>query len=126
MITRWMLILVGCAATTLAVAGVILPGLPATPFLLIALWAFARSSPALSDRLHRIPLLSHALAEAHRFEQRRAVRPLVKATAISVAWVSVALTALASGLTKPVLLSCVAAAAIAGTLFMLWIPTDRG
>jgi len=125
-ITRWVLILVGCAATALAVAGAILPGLPATPFLLVALWAFARSSPALSERLHRIPLLSHALSEAHRFEQRRAVRPPVKVFAISVAWASVAITVLASGLTKPVLLSCVAAAAICGTLFMLWIPTDRG
>jgi hypothetical protein len=50
----------------------------------------------------------------------------VKIFAISVAWASVALTALASGLARPVLLSCVTVAALCGTLFMLWIPTDRG
>ncbi len=125
MIKRGILAGVGCLATVLAIAGAILPGLPTTPFLLIALWAFARSSDALADRLHRIPLLSHALAEAHRFEERRTVRPAVKLTAISVAWMSVALTALASGLTRPVLLASVAAAAISGTAFMLWVPTDR-
>jgi len=112
-------------ATGLAVAGAILPGLPTTPFLLIALWAFSRSSETLNAWLHRIPLLRHALAEAHRFEQRRAVRPAIKVTAVSVAWASVALTALASGAARPVLLGSVAAAAIAGTAFMLWIPTDR-
>ena len=74
MIKRASLVLIGCVATGLAIAGAILPGLPTTPFLLVALWAFARSSDALLARLHRIPLLSHALAEAHRFEQRHLAR----------------------------------------------------
>lgn len=126
MIRRWVLAAVGCFATAFAVAGAILPGLPTTPFLLVALWAFARSSDALNERLHRIPLLSHALAEAHRFEDRRAIRPAIKVTAISVAWASVAITAAASGMARPILLACVTGAAIAGTIFMLWIPTDSG
>ena len=125
-IKRWMLIGVGSVATVLAIAGAILPGLPTTPFLLVALWAFARSSARLHSLLQRIPLLSHALAEANRFEERRAVRPAVKITAVSFAWASVALTAIASGTTRPVLLASVAAAAVAGTAFMLWIPSDPG
>lgn len=126
LLKRWFLGLVGCVATALAVAGAILPGLPTTPFLLVALWAFARSSDTLNDILHRIPLLSHALAEAHRFEERRAIRPAIKVTAVSVAWFSVLLTAISFGGARPVLLASVAAAAIAGTVAMLWIPTDRG
>ena len=125
MIKRAVLVLIGCVATGLAVAGAILPGLPTTPFLLVALWAFARSSDALLPRLHRIPLLSHALAEAHRFEERRAIRPVIKVTAVSVAWASVVLTILSTGTRSPYLLSSVALAAMAATVFMWWIPTDR-
>ena len=124
MIKRYLLILVGLLATALAIAGAILPGLPTTPFLLVALWAFARSSGMLYRWLNRIPLLSHALAEAHRFEERRAIRLPIKLVAVGFSWASVALTWLTVGLDRPILLGSVAAAALAGTLFMLWIPTD--
>lgn len=125
MIKRAILVLIGCIATALAIAGAILPGLPTTPFVLVALWAFARSSEVLLRQLHRVPLLSHALAEAHRFEERRAIRLHIKVLAVSVAWASVAVTLLSAGMTAPVLLAGVALAAVAASAFMWWIPTDR-
>jgi uncharacterized protein len=121
---RIVLILIGCVASGLAVLGVLLPGLPTTPFLLVALWAFARSSPALYGYLHGIPLLRHGLQEAHRFEEKRAVHLNVKIGAVAIAWLSVFLTAFASD-NSPVLVLSVGAAALAGSLFMWWIPTDR-
>ncbi len=117
------LILLGSACAMLAIAGAVLPGLPTTPFLLVALWAFARSSERLYAWLQKVPLLKGALVEARRFEEKRAVHPAVKITAVVVAWSSVLVLALTTG--SPALVIAVGVAATGGTLFMWWIPTDR-
>jgi uncharacterized membrane protein YbaN (DUF454 family) len=117
---------VGSIATVFAVAGALLPGLPTTPFLLVALWAFARSSERLMGWLERTPLLRGALAEARRFEEKGTIRPEVKALALTMAWGSVVLVGLATGFDKPVLLGAVGAAAIGGSIAMWWFPTERG
>ena len=123
--TRLVLLLIGSIATALAITGAVLPGLPTTPFLLVALWAFARSSDRLYAWLQRVPLLQAALVEAHRFEQKRAIRPAVKYVALAMAWGSVAITALTVGRTHPIFLSMITLAAIAGTIFILWVQTDN-
>ena len=125
MLARPLLMALGLLATALAIAGAILPGLPTTPFVLLALWAFARSSPRLHGWLQRIPLLRSALVEAQRFEERRAIRLPIKLVAVGSAWGSALLTGVATGAERPILLGVVALAAVGATAFMSWIPTDR-
>lgn len=70
--------LLGSAAVGLALAGVVLPLLPTTPFLLVAAWAFARSSPRLDAWLRAHPRLGPPLTA---WEDRRAIPSKAKAVA---------------------------------------------
>lgn len=120
-----LLIVMGVIFSGLAILGAILPGLPTTPFLIVALWAFAKSSERLTRWLERVPILQSALIEARRFEERRAVRPSVKLTALAFAWASAALTTYWTGTLLAALPIVVTIAALSATAFMLWIPSDR-
>lgn len=124
-LVRILLAATGLLATGLAILGALLPGLPATPFVLVALWAFARSSPRLARALEDIPLLGHALAEARRFEARRRLRWQIKALALGMAWSSFLLTALVLAPRNTGLTLTVGGAALLATAAMIWIPTDR-
>ncbi|WP_082505816.1 YbaN family protein [Aureimonas sp. Leaf324] len=88
-------------ALALAVAGVVLPGLPATPFLLLAAWAAARGSPELAARIETHPRLGPMLGN---WRARRVVPPRAKllaclsmASSLAILW--------ASGAPAPVLAS---------------------
>ncbi|WP_376695762.1 YbaN family protein [Wenzhouxiangella sp. EGI_FJ10305] len=54
----------GCVG--LGAVGAVLPVMPTTPFLLVALWAAARSSPRLRFRLYRHPRYGPGLRAWHR------------------------------------------------------------
>lgn len=88
---RVALLLLGWTATALAIAGVFLPLLPATPFALLAAWAFARSSPRLDAWLRDHPSLGPLIADwrARRAIPRRAKQIAVVSLACS--WLMLAM-----------------------------------
>ena len=53
---RPLLLGAGWACVTLGIAGIILPLFPTTPFLLVAVWAFSKSSPELAERIRNHPV----------------------------------------------------------------------
>lgn len=119
------LVLIGSVATLLGLLGAILPGLPTTPFLLVALWAFARSSERLHRWLRSAPVLQTALQEVERFETERTMRLGVKLLAFSMAWGSAGLTLLASSGEVTWIVGIVTIAALMATAVVIIVPTAR-
>ncbi len=81
----------GCAAVGLGVAGAFLPLLPTTPFLLLAAWCFARSSPRLSEWL-----LSNKFCGSYirDYQQGGGIPSGVKAAAILMVWGGISFSAI--------------------------------
>jgi uncharacterized membrane protein YbaN (DUF454 family) len=118
---RWLLWLAGSVALVLGLIGVVLPGLPTTPFILLAAACYAKASP----RLHGW-LLSHRFLgpmvrdwETHRSLTRRS-KTVAQVSMVVMVGLS------AWGLRdRPVVLAIVLIAAVIGVLVVARIPTRQ-
>lgn len=93
---RWLLATLGVVSVGLAVVGAILPGMPATVFLIIASYCFARSCPWLEERLlnHRIfaPYRPYIRSGAPMPRRARVIALALMWASISVSLVGLART----------------------------------
>ena len=78
--------------TAIGAVGVVMPLLPTTPFLLVAVWAGFRGSPRLARRILRNPQFGPIIRAWHR---ERAIPPRAKGVAcglLAASWITLYLT----------------------------------
>jgi uncharacterized membrane protein YbaN (DUF454 family) len=88
---RWLLLTVALISLALGVVGIFLPVLPTVPFLLLAAWAAARSSPRLLAWLEGHPHFGRTLRDwRHGGRVRRRAKwtatVVMSASAVSLLW----------------------------------------
>lgn len=84
---RLLLFAAGWLFTAIGIAGIILPGLPGTPFLILAAWCFTRSSPRFEWWLINHPRLGPPVRQ---WRERGAIPRWAKAISLSsmaLSWV---------------------------------------
>lgn len=114
-------IILGCITTVLGFMGIFVPGLPATPLLLLSSWLFYRSSKKLHDTLHR-SFLGNKIRE---YEKNRGLSIKGKLYAISLMAVMVTIS-ITFFLTNPVVKIIVLCAAVIGTIVVGFVvPTVK-
>jgi uncharacterized protein len=69
----------GWFCVALGVMGIILPILPTTPFLLLAVWAFSKSSPELAEKLRNHPKVGPYI---RGWQDHGVIPPIGKAMAV--------------------------------------------
>ena len=89
--TRLLPTFAGLICVALAAAGVVLPLLPTTPFLLLAAACFARGSPRLHRWLHTNRLFG---AYLRRYRRGEGIPLTAKVAALVFLWLSLAASAL--------------------------------
>lgn len=67
---RYLLLVCGIAMLVLTYIGILLPGVPAIPFFLIALFCFAAFSANSSEKIRRLPLLGPLMRGIERAQEK--------------------------------------------------------
>jgi hypothetical protein len=116
---RAVYVVLGVVCVALAAAGIVLPVLPTTPFLLLASYCFVRGSPALDARLRRTAVFGRLIDD---WERHRALRRSTKVTAFAGMGLGVTVSVVAAWPSAPVIAAVVALAAW-GAIYVARIPT---
>jgi uncharacterized membrane protein YbaN (DUF454 family) len=119
-VPRWVFLGIGFLFTGLGFLGAFLPLLPATPFFLVALWAFARSSRRFHDWLYHHRVFGPPL---RAFSEHRVVPRYAKAASLSTMTVTFALAWL-GGRTPAWGLAAMAVIFLGSAAFVLQFPSE--
>lgn len=114
-----LLITLGCISVIVGTLGIILPGLPTTPLLLLAAWCFAQSSDKFHNWLCEHKILGKYIRE---YQKTGGVRLSIKIIAISFMWAGFGLAFLK--VENTIAIAVIASSVIFATILLtLIIPT---
>jgi len=118
---RFVLIALGTFCLALGVAGVFVPGLPTTPFLLLAAGLYVRSSERMYTWLLKHKVFGKFIRD---FRESRSISLRSKVISIGTMWAMILLSILLfiQNLAVEVVIS---ALGVVGTVVLLLIPTSR-
>src|SRR5262245_26680074 len=119
---RLLYLVAGLGCVGLAYLGAILPGLPTTPWVLLASYCFGQSSPRLQRWLKRSPFFGRLI---HDWEKHQGVRRPVKVLAVCLVVTVVTLSITLGGLPVwvRVVIGCCAGIGVCAILFV--VPTVK-
>ena len=110
----------GAICLALGIAGIFLPLLPTTPFLLLASWCFLRGSPRAHRWMHAHPRLGPYLTA---YEEGRGIPLRAKVVALALMWASIG--AAIAYVSLPWARLAMAAVAVGVTIYLVRLPTLR-
>lgn len=102
-ITRVVLLGIGWFFVATGIIGIFLPVLPTTPFLLISLWAFSKSSPRLHKWLYTHPKAGPYLVAWNRYHVIPPKAKLLAITLMASSWLYVTLVVADSWVTPTII-----------------------
>lgn len=110
------LIIIGCITLILGSLGIIIPGLPTTPFLLLSAWCFAQSSEKFHNWLLNHKILGLYIRE---YMETGGVRLNIKLPAILFMWLGLSFSLYS--IDKPLVLFIIGGLVLFGTVLLLFI-----
>jgi len=116
---RHLYLLLGWICFALGAIGVVVPGLPTTPFMLLALWAFSNSSQRFHDWLYGHPVFGPPL---QHWRSHRVIPGKAKLLALLTMGISLAYLVLYSSI-EPWLQVLAALLMLSGAVFILSQPS---
>lgn len=117
---RVLYIAAGFVFVAIGAAGMVLPLLPATPFILMALWCFTKSSKRLEDWIKAHPLFGPTI---HRWKNHRVVPLSVKLTAYGSMAISLSLMIYSARVPQIAIVST-AVIMVIGVIYIWRCPTE--
>jgi uncharacterized protein len=121
-VKRYLYLTAGLLFLGVAYLGAVLPVLPTTPWLLLASYCFARSSPRLQRWVRNTPYFGSLIRD---WEDHHGIRPRVKATAVTVVVLVVGSTILFSRAPEYAKWAAGGLAAVGVSVILFVVPTVR-